>query len=57
MKRTRKAKGFTIHLPHLRIEDAVYHIYIKNPSITIEKVKDVPSRGGDKEGDSSDPDE
>ena len=51
--RSRRAKNFNIHIPRIKIsEPGVYHIYIKNPLVVIEKI-----RGESKRGDTSDSEE
>ena len=49
-KRTRRVKAFKIHLPFISIrEPGIYHIYIKNPSVVIEKVGEIKRGRSDAE--------
>ena len=49
-KRTRRVKDFKIHLPFISIrEPGVYHIYIKSPSVVIEKVGEIKRGRSDAE--------
>ncbi len=50
MKRTRHVKDFKIHLPFIAIrEPGIYHIYVKSPSIVIEKVGEIKRGSSDGE--------
>ncbi len=43
MKRTRYTRKYVIHLPRVAIrEPGVYEITIKNPTLVIEKVGEIP---------------